>query len=136
MTGMKARAPFPISSVRTGSLARPSLYAIVEDVVAVDGAQGTAFREAWNKRYLSSLHVRRLLTNLSWYWGVSGVAVAVALTILIFKLDNVDIGFALGKSSSSSLGQVGVVDADEILSRLVNPLDLGCSQCSHHDLVD
>jgi hypothetical protein len=111
---------------------RPSLYALAEDVVAVDGGQGTQFREVWNERYLTSPHIQKLLLNLSWYWGISGLVVAVALTVVIFTVENVDISFALGICEFS----LRIAMARRMLTiyshRLVHPMGLGWYQCSHH----
>jgi hypothetical protein len=68
-----ARYPFRFSSMSRGDVARPVLYTIVEDVVAVDGGQGTRFRELFNQRYLASKPVRKLLREMDLLWGISGV---------------------------------------------------------------
>jgi hypothetical protein len=39
------RAPVRISSLPVGAPLRPGIYAIIEDVVSVDGSGGTEFRQ-------------------------------------------------------------------------------------------
>jgi hypothetical protein len=93
---LRARYPFSFSSMPRGELVRPALYTIVEDVVAVDGGQGTRFRDVFNQRYLASEPVRRLLREMDLLWGVSGFAVAVTVVVLIFKLENKDVLWVIG----------------------------------------
>lgn len=77
-------APFRISSVPKGAPLRPGLYSIIEDVVAVDGGGGTAYREALNRRYEASHYFRQMLHRLTLFWSVAAVAMAVMLTAIIF----------------------------------------------------
>ena len=97
LMAMRVRYPFRFSSMPKGEVARPGVYSIIEDVVAVDGGQGTRFREILNQRYLASAPIRRLLKETDLLWGISGVAVAVALVVLIFELHNADISWVIGK---------------------------------------
>lgn len=97
---VRAPYPFRFSSMSRGDVARPALYTIIEDVVAVDGGQGLQFRELFNQRYLASMPIRKLLREMDLLWGVSGVAVAAALVGLIFKLHNEDISWIIGKLPS------------------------------------
>ncbi len=75
---------------------RPAVYTIGEDIVAVEGGGGTKFREQFNERYLASATVRTLMARLELLWGVSGVAVAIVLIVLIFKLKNEDVSWTIG----------------------------------------
>lgn len=63
-----AKYPFRFSSMAPGEVMRPALHTIIEDVVSVDGDQGTAFSDVWNQRYLASGPVRRLLREMDLLW--------------------------------------------------------------------
>ena len=89
------RTPVRLSSLASGEQARPGLFTIVEDVVAVDGGQGDTFRELWDARYKKSEEMRSLLANLSWIWGLSGLVMAIVVTVLVFTI-NVDAAWAIG----------------------------------------
>lgn len=95
------KKPYParFSSMPKGAETRPGLYTIVEDIVAVDGGQGQEFRKIWNDRYIASYEIRVLLGRLDYIWGVSGILLAGALIGVIWGVDDVDIGYALGESS-------------------------------------
>ena len=82
----KVPAPIRISSVPKGSQLRPCVYSIIEDVCAVDGSGGTAFREALNKRYEASHVFRAMLRRLGVFWAVGAETVAVVITILVFTI--------------------------------------------------
>ena len=97
MVVFRVRYPFQLSSMPKGDLVRPAIYTIAEDIVAVDGGQGTQFRELFNSRYQASVTVRLLMQRLELLWGVSGFAVAVMLVVLIFKVDNEDVSWTIGK---------------------------------------
>lgn len=90
-------APFRISSVPKGAQLRPGIYSVIEDVVAVDGSGGTAFREALNKRYEASHIFRAMLRRLGVYWAVGAQACATLTTILIFTLSE-DAAYCVGWS--------------------------------------
>jgi len=79
-------APIRISSIPKGAQLRPAIYSIIEDVVAVDGNGGTAFREALNRRYEASHVFRAMLRRLGAYWAFGAQTTAVVLTILIFTI--------------------------------------------------
>lgn len=51
---MRVHYPFRFSSMPSGEILGPVLYAIVEDTMAVGAGQGSRFREVFNKRYLAS----------------------------------------------------------------------------------
>lgn len=80
-------APIRISSVPKGSQLRPCVYSIIEDIVAVDGSGGTAYRENLNKRYEASHVFRAMLRRLGVFWAIGSMAIAIVLTILIFTID-------------------------------------------------
>lgn len=81
-------APIRISSMPAGSQLRPCIYSIIEDVVAVDGSGGTAFREALNRRYEASHTFRAMLRRLGVVWAIGAQSAAVVLTILIFTIQD------------------------------------------------
>ena len=90
-------APIRISSIPKGAQLRPGIYSIIEDIVAVDGSGGTAFREDLNRRYEASHIFRAMLRRLGVMWAVGALAAAVLTTILIFTLD-IDVGYCIGWS--------------------------------------
>jgi hypothetical protein len=79
-------APIRISSIPKGAQLRPAIYSIIEDVCAVDGNGGTAFREALNRRYEASHVFRAMLRRLGAFWAFGAQTIAVVLTILIFTI--------------------------------------------------
>jgi hypothetical protein len=136
MVPLRARYPFRFSSMSRGEIARPALYTIIEDVVAVDAGQGTQFREVFDQRYVASAPIRRLLREMDLLWGISGVAVAVALVVLIFKLHNVDISWVIGKFPFTRSAFVQLfhdrMDANFMRHRLDCSMGLGCNLRAHH----
>jgi hypothetical protein len=96
--GMAAgmRAPFRFSSLAKGEPQRPGTMIIVEDVVAVDGKQGRAWREAWLRRYEASPALRSHLRRMDLIWGVSGLAVVAAIWGCVFGINDHDVGYAVG----------------------------------------
>ncbi|KUI73813.1 hypothetical protein VM1G_09155 [Cytospora mali] len=90
-------APFRLSSIPKGAQLRPCVYTIIEDVCAVDGSGGTAFREALNRRYEASHSFRTMLRRLGIFWAVGGEGMAVVCTILIFTVSD-DAAYAIGWS--------------------------------------
>ena len=81
-------APVRISSIPKGAQLRPAIYSIIEDIVAVDGSGGTAFREALNKRYEASHVFRAMLRRLGAFWAFGCEAMAVLTTILVFTIQH------------------------------------------------
>lgn len=77
------KAPFQISSTGKGERVLPGLYYIVEDIVAVNSGGGRPFREGWAARYNASPIFRKMLSDLSWFWSIPAVIVAVACTVVI-----------------------------------------------------
>lgn len=90
------RAPFRFSSLAKGEPQRPGTFIIVEDVVAVDGKQGRAWREAWIKRYEASPALQSHLRRMDLLWGVSGLAVVAVVWGCVFGIENHDVGYAIG----------------------------------------
>lgn len=81
-------APVRISSIPKGAQLRPAIYSIIEDIVAVDGSGGTAFREALNKRYEASHVFRAMLRRLGVFWAFGCQGMAVVTTILVFTIQH------------------------------------------------
>ncbi|KAJ4415982.1 hypothetical protein N0V82_007007 [Gnomoniopsis sp. IMI 355080] len=90
-------APIRMSSVPKGAQLRPCIYTMIEDVIAVDGSGGTAFREALNRRYEASHVFRTMLRRLGIFWAVGAEAMAVVCMILVFTVSD-DAAFAIGWS--------------------------------------
>lgn len=88
-------APIRISSIPKGAQLRPCIYSLVEDICAVDGGGGTAYREALDRRYEASHIFRAMLRRLGVFWAVGAEAMAVLCTILIFTL-SVDYAYTIG----------------------------------------
>ena len=84
MSSLHAKVPFRISSVAKGSLARPFVYTIIEDVIAVDTGSGRNYRDALNRRYEASLHFRRMLSKLNWFWGISALVVGSGTVVAVW----------------------------------------------------
>ncbi|KAJ5162049.1 hypothetical protein N7492_007441 [Penicillium capsulatum] len=93
---LHAKVPFRMSSLQKGDVLRPGIYVIVEDVVAVDGKQGRAWRQAWNDRYLSSPVFRHFLSQMDRMWAATGFSVVAIIWGVVFGLENHEIGYALG----------------------------------------
>ncbi|PYH97070.1 hypothetical protein BO71DRAFT_319437 [Aspergillus ellipticus CBS 707.79] len=88
------RQPFPISSSPTGEVFRPGVLVIIEDIVAVDGRGGRAYRSALMERYAASAQFRSLIEKLNWFWGFGGMLMGVCLISILSKAH--DQGFAWG----------------------------------------
>lgn len=84
MAGFKA--PFRISSTPKGSVMPTALYALIEDVVAVDGGGGQIYRYALRTRYLSSPYFRRMLFEMNCFWSGGSIIFAAAFTAIIFTV--------------------------------------------------
>lgn len=84
MAGFKA--PFRISSTPKGSVMPTALYALIEDVVAVDGGGGQIYRYALRTRYLSSPYFRRMLFEMNCFWSGGSIIFAAVFTAVIFTV--------------------------------------------------
>ena len=76
-------SPIRMSSVPKGAPVRPAIYVIVEDIVAVNGGGGKAYRQAINARYEASPVFRQLLNEMSWLWGAWSSFLGIVLIVLI-----------------------------------------------------
>ncbi|KAJ5558565.1 hypothetical protein N7535_008781 [Penicillium sp. DV-2018c] len=89
------KAPFRISSTPKGSVMPTALYALIEDVVAVDGGGGQMYRYALRTRYLSSPYFRRMLFEMNCFWSGGSIVCAAAITVVIFTVQE-NVAFTLG----------------------------------------
>jgi hypothetical protein len=60
--------PIRLSSTPAGSLTRPGVYVLVEDVCSVDGKGGQELRKALQGRFGESPAFRRMIAQLNWFW--------------------------------------------------------------------
>ncbi|CAF4264403.1 unnamed protein product [Rotaria magnacalcarata] len=86
-------APIWISSLPPGHKIRPAGYYIMEDIVAVDGDGGSAYRRALNQRYESSPIFQCLVYEMTMFWAIGG---------LVFV--GVSVAFAFGTSLNFAFG--------------------------------
>jgi hypothetical protein len=100
MLALHIRVLFQMSSLQRGDPLRPGVYIIVEDVVAVDGKQGSAWRQAWNDRCLFSPVFRKFLSHIERTWAATGLSVVAIVWSVVFGVDNREIGYALGERIS------------------------------------
>ncbi|KAJ6099222.1 hypothetical protein N7467_000757 [Penicillium canescens] len=94
---MGFKAPFRISSTPKGSVMPTALYALIEDVVAVDGGGGQIYRYALRTRYLSSPYFRRMLFEMNCFWSGGSIVFAAAITAVVFTVEE-PVAFTLGWS--------------------------------------
>jgi hypothetical protein len=87
MRYFNVRAPIRISSLPRGSLLRPAIYSILEDVIAVDGSGGLEFRQRLNLRYQASHHFRKMLHRLTLFWAFGAIGIAAGTTAIIFTTE-------------------------------------------------
>jgi len=78
------KVPFRMGSFGPGNVVKPAIYYIIEDIVAVDGDGGIAYREAFVGRYDSSPVFRRMIRNLSLVWMLGFYVLAVGFTVFVF----------------------------------------------------
>lgn len=89
-----ARAPFRISSIPKGEKMRPGLYTLLEDIVTLTGSGNSYFRMKLNRRWAASAVFRKLIFQVSLFWSISGIIVAVVLTVIVFTTAE-DVGFGI-----------------------------------------
>ncbi|KAJ5260474.1 hypothetical protein N7478_012079 [Penicillium angulare] len=119
LLAIDVKVPFRMSSLQKGDKIRPGVYVIVEDVVAVDGKQGRAWRQAWNDRYLSSPLFRHFLSQIERMWAASGLSVVAIVWGVVFGLENHDIGFALGWALPFAWGAVMALITTALAKRML-----------------
>ncbi|GKZ28968.1 hypothetical protein AbraIFM66950_002215 [Aspergillus brasiliensis] len=96
LTKLRIRQPIPISSMPTGSVFRPGILVIIEDIVAVDGSRGTAYRSALMERYAASKRFQRLMEDLNWFWGFGGLVMGIILICVLASVGSKTFAFGLG----------------------------------------
>jgi hypothetical protein len=94
----RAKIPFRLSSLPAGHTAHPATFTIIEDVVAVDGGGGVAYREALMARYDASPLFRRMLNRLDAFWGIGALVAATIITVLLWTVP-VQTGYWIGTCS-------------------------------------
>jgi hypothetical protein len=90
---LRPRSPIWISSLPPGHKMRPAAYYIMEDIVAVDGAGGSAFRKALNVRYESSPIFQRIVYEMTAYWATGGLVFVGVSAVFTFTTS---LNFAFG----------------------------------------
>ncbi|KAE9367709.1 hypothetical protein N431DRAFT_429026 [Stipitochalara longipes BDJ] len=83
---LKIKLPFRFGSSEPGTVIRPAIFYIVEDVVAVDGNGGIEYREAFNARYESSEIFQNMIWNLSVCWMLAFYVMGAVITVLVLVL--------------------------------------------------
>lgn len=105
MSSLDLKLPIPMSSTPRRSVCKPGVFVVMEDIVAVDGAGGETFRRSLRDRYEASEVFRRMLTQLNWFWGIGSVVVAIVTTVVVFVVSDLNVVFAIGKSTNTMLGK-------------------------------
>lgn len=113
MVQMGWKTPIRFSSTAAGSLAKPGIYTLVEDVVAVDGGGEETYRVSMASRYGASPSFRQLLKGSNWFWGIGSFSVAVGTTLVVFLVDGLNIVFALGEFLAS-VGLLGTASKETV----------------------
>lgn len=131
MAGFKA--PFRISSTPKGSVMPTALYALIEDVVAVDGGGGQIYRYALRTRYLSSPYFRRMLFEMNCFWSGGSIVCAAAITAVVFTVSE-PVAFTVSDPKLDS--QIALFQTDVIYTAgLVPSLRMGHHlDADHHPL--
>jgi hypothetical protein len=84
--GLGVKLPFRFGSSEPGTVIRPAIFYIVEDVVAVDGNGGIEYREAFNARYEGSEVFRNMIWNLSVCWMLAFYVLGAVVIVLVLEL--------------------------------------------------
>lgn len=66
------RSPVRLSSDPRGTAMKPFVFYVIEDFMAVDCRQGRPWRAACHARYAASEPFRKLMWDLTMFWGVGG----------------------------------------------------------------
>lgn len=94
-TKLKWKLPFHMSSTPKGHVWRPAMYAFIEDCGAIEARGEMEYREKLNARYEASPLFRKMIMQLSWFWGIGLICIATVSTILVFTITR-DVAFGLG----------------------------------------
>lgn len=95
LTQLKWKLPFSMSSTPKGDPWRPAIYAFIEDCGSIEMRGEKVYREKLNARYEASPMFRKMIMQLSWFWGMGLVGIASVSTALIFVIED-DVAFGLG----------------------------------------
>jgi len=110
LMALNVKAFIRFSSIAKGERLRSGVYVIIEDVVAVDGKQGQAFRQAWSDRYEASPVFRAHLRHMDILWGGSGLCIVALIWGLAFGLGGSrtgkEIAYALGESREGAYARL------------------------------
>lgn len=107
------KAPFRLSSIPRGGKMIPAIYLVVEDVLAVDGGGGTAFRERLSRRYEESVYFRELLQFLSSFWSIGAIIVGSATAAVVFVTRDRSVAYVVCfPMASASHGSLGLTSID------------------------
>ncbi|GJJ15971.1 hypothetical protein Clacol_010250 [Clathrus columnatus] len=91
------RLPIRVSSLPPNEPLPPGAFTLVEDIIAVDGHGGLEFRKAWRARYEASTIMRKLLRDLSIFWGATGTIAGAAFIVVSWTTtDDIAIGVGYG----------------------------------------
>jgi len=101
MSKLGLKTPVRFSSTTRGSVMKPGVYVLIEDIVAVDGSGGLEFREVLLARYESSKEFQRLVEQMNWFWGIGSILVAGGTTAIVYGVEDLNVVFALGKRNPS-----------------------------------
>jgi hypothetical protein len=133
MAKLGLKTPVRFSSTKRGSVMKPGVYVLIEDIVAVDGGGGQEFREALLARYESSKGFQRLVEQMNWFWGIGSILVAGGTTAIVYAVDDLNVVFALGRCDS--IPSMYELRADSN-ARLEPSVDMGWNWCHHFRCVD
>ncbi|MCJ1446995.1 MAG: hypothetical protein MMC23_007503 [Stictis urceolatum] len=86
---------YRVSSYDRGHAARPGVYPYIEDVVAVEGFGGLAWRQAIDDRYEASPYFQRMLSKLTWFW-LAGCFIMPAVCAVVIALCIEPVGYTFG----------------------------------------
>lgn len=92
----RPRAPFAISSVAKGAAVPPLALTLAEDVVAVDGGGGKAWRRELMARYDASPRFRQMVSQVNWLWAAGTIAAAAATLTAVWAVDDQTIAYGVG----------------------------------------
>jgi hypothetical protein len=96
-----AKTPFKVSSIPKGVPMRPTIYTVIEDVVAVDGGGGRAYRRALDERYEASPMFRQMLARVNMFWAIGCFVVGVTVTGAVLTV-NKEVAFGIGVCFAST----------------------------------
>lgn len=95
---MNLKTPIRISSVARGEHFRPGVYHIIEDIIAVEGHGGQAYRVALDKRFQASSEFRSMLVKVSLFWSVPALVICGGVFAVVFTVP-ATVAFGIGRSS-------------------------------------